>query len=89
LLPDGSVFSDRAASKLRTGDRGHRYAAELLEHYGAEPLNGDRREWAARWLSALTRPLKHAGNHRYVWALQKRVRRLLPSSLPYPKWSAA
>lgn len=66
---------------------------KLLERHGAAPLeNGDVGAWLARWLPALTRPLRHSGNHRYVWALDRRVRRHLPASLPYPKlgaWRAA
>lgn len=90
LLPDGRVFSDRAASKIRSGDRGWQYASAILVGYGAaEPPQGDdeRRAWLDLWLARLTRPLKHAGNHKFVWALQKGVR--LPKCLPYPKITRA
>ncbi len=35
LLPDCRVFSDRAAQKIRRGERGWRYAAAQLERFGA------------------------------------------------------
>jgi hypothetical protein len=90
LLPDGTVLSARALSKLRTGERGWRYTAELLEHHGAELLEAgaDRRAWAAHWTGQLTRNVRHPGNHKYVWALDKRARRHLPPSQPYPKMAA-
>lgn len=87
LLPDGTAFHNRAAAKIRARDRGWRYAAALLERHGAEPLRADEDAgaWLDRWLARLTRPLQHAGNHRYCWALDRRLRRRLPASLPYPK----
>jgi hypothetical protein len=84
FLPDGTVLSDRAISKIRRRDRGYRYAASLLEQHDAEPLdNGDASTWLARWLPVLTTTSRHPGNHRYLWALDRAVR--LPASLPYPK----
>jgi len=87
LLPDGRVFSDRAVSKIRSRDQGWRYAAGQLVAHGADPLgeDDDARVWLRHWLARLTRPLVHGGNHRYLWALDKRDRRHLPASLPYPK----
>jgi hypothetical protein len=91
LLPDGTVFSARALSKLRSGDRGWRYAASQLEHWGAQPLaeGDDRQAWSDTWLDKLTRKLRHPGNHKYVWALAKGARKHLPTSLPYPKFEIA
>lgn len=86
LLPDGTVFSDRAAQKVRTGERGWRYAAGLLERHGAPAAPEEpeaRRTWLATWTADLTRPLRHPGNHKYAWALQRRI--MLPPSIPYPK----
>jgi len=87
LLASGVVLSARAISKLRSGERGWRYAAGLLEAAGAEPLreSDDRREWARRWTCELTRAQRHPGNHKYVWGLERAARRALPSSQPYPK----
>jgi hypothetical protein len=97
-LPDGRVFSERALSKLRvSGDgprpKGWRYAAGLLEDAGADPAPapgaGDLAAWAAGWVGALTRPLRHPGNHRYAFALDRRLRAAMPPAVAYPKALAA
>ncbi len=91
LLPDGSVFSDRAATKIRSGEKGARYASAQLVAAGAPPIDLEtatddaRRAWLRAAVAAVTRPLKHSGNYRYLWALDRRARRHLPASLPYPK----
>lgn len=87
LLPDGTVFSDRAISKIRNRERGWRYAASILVRYGADVLaeNDDSREWLDCWLPVLTRNSRHKGNHKYVWALDRKVRKHLPESQAYPK----
>lgn len=95
LLPDASVFSARTASKIRAGERGAEYAAAQLVAHGADPIDvhaateEERRVWLTRWVAALTRPLRHGGCHRYLWMLDKRQRRHLPPSQPYPKFSLA
>ncbi len=89
LLPDGTVFSDRAAQKIRAEERGWRSCAAVLERFGAEPPAGDLRDWLKRWLGRLTRPLRHPGNHRYAWPLHREARRFLLPSLPYPRRSAS
>jgi hypothetical protein len=85
LLADGRVFSDRALAKIRARDRGWEYAARLLVEQGAEAPGEDTAAWLRAWLPRLTRPLDHPGNHRYLFALDRRVRRTLPASDPYPK----
>jgi hypothetical protein len=89
LLPDGHVLSERALSKLRAGVKGWRYAADLLEAAGGDPAPepgcGDLAAWAARWVSLLTRPLRHPGCHRYAFALDRRLRRSLPPAVTYPR----
>jgi hypothetical protein len=86
LLPDGRTFSARAASKIRRLERGWRYAVEQLVAAGAPPLEDPSRDEAARWLAwwlpALTRTVRHPGNHRYAWSFA--LRRLV-SLAPYPK----
>lgn len=88
LLRDGSVFSDRAASKIRKRERGWRYAANILVKHGATEPPSDNpaalNTWLRYWTTTLTRPLKHAGNHRYCWTLSSSVS--LPPSHSYPKW---
>jgi hypothetical protein len=92
LLPDGRTFSARAASKIRAGERGWRYAAAQLELAGAAAPPDDLAElrpWLKTWLPRVTRTLRHPGNHRYAWALAKGVK--LPELEPefYPKALAA
>lgn len=87
LLPDGTVIPNRALTKIRHRQRGWEYAAAILERHGAEPL-GERDDpiaWLERWLPAITRSMRHPGNHKYAWALRSRDRRHMPTSAPYPK----
>jgi hypothetical protein len=88
VLPDGTVFSDRALQKVRAREQGWEYASAQLVKFGADPLGAedDGREWLARWLSLLTRPMKHPGNHRYAWAL---AGTRLVNLAPYPKKAVA
>jgi hypothetical protein len=86
LLPDGTVFNRRAISKVRARDQGWRYSAAILERNGAPPAPAnDTRAWLDEWMPRLTRPLRHPGNHRYAWALDRRLRRHLHSTAAYPK----
>jgi len=85
LLPDGSVFSNRAASKIRKGERGWRYAVDQLVAHGAPEPRGDLHAWLREVVPTITRPLRHHGNHRYLFALSRAARRSLPASLAYPK----
>jgi hypothetical protein len=89
LLPDGRVLSDRAEAKIRAGDSRWRSAARpLIEAGAAEPADDSPhalRAWANLWIPRLTRRMPHAGNHRYAWALDRRLRKLLPTAQPYPK----
>jgi hypothetical protein len=90
--PDrGRVLSDRTASKLRAADRGHEYAAAQLMAAGAEPPPSDSPEalrvWADRWIPRVTVPMRHPGNHRYLFALRPRTLtyRAHREARPYPK----
>lgn len=87
LLPDGSVLNARAIQKIRSLERGWKYAAALLERFGAAPLSGDPAAWLAYWLPKLTRTLRHSGNHKYAWPLHRTAYKEMPASLPYPKFS--
>jgi hypothetical protein len=90
LLPDGRVFSARAASKIRALERGWKHASALLEEFGAPPLDQDApAQWLATWLPRLTKTVRHPGHHLYAWALERRVRPRLVSAGPYPKKLAA
>lgn len=85
LLPDGSVLNARTLQKVRALERGWRYGAELLEGLGAPPLKGDPCRWLSEWLPKLTRSVRHPGNHKYGWALDRAAQRAIPASLPFPK----
>lgn len=95
LLPSGHVFSERGAQKIRAGERGARHAVKQLTDAGAPPIDlerateDERRAWLRAAVAAVTRPLVHGGNFKYAWALDRRARRHLPASLPYPKLIAA
>lgn len=89
LFPDGTVLSNRSAGKLARGERGDGHPVAQLEAWGATPLQlgEDALAWLRRWRTALTRPMRHGGNHRYLWCLDRRRRRevLTAKPLPYPK----
>jgi hypothetical protein len=98
LFPDGRVFSERAEAKIKALEKGWEYAARQLVAYGARPLelevdwraagDGERKRaaaWVLHWRERLTQPLRHPGNHRYVWGLTRTMRRHLPAALPYPE----
>lgn len=86
LLPDGRVFSARAISKIRAGERGWHHCAAVLEGFGASAPDPERRaEWLALWLPRLTRAVRHPGNHKYAWSFRRSVARLLPPPFAYPK----
>lgn len=85
ILPDATVFSDRAIQKVRTKEQGWVYSARILMDFGADEPWEDSTAWVNHWLKKLTRPLKHKGNHRYAWVLPKRERRLFMAGGTYPK----
>jgi hypothetical protein len=89
LLPDGTVLSNRAAGKLVRGERGRGHAVAQLEAWGADPLRDgeDGLAWLRRWRERLTRSMRHRGNHRYLWCLDRRRRRevLTAPRFAYPK----
>jgi hypothetical protein len=87
IMPDGRSFNHRAEQKIRGRESGWKYAAHQLEAHGAEPLTEamDANGWLDVWVPRLTRPLRHLGNHKYAWAVDKALRRHLQKSLPYPK----
>jgi hypothetical protein len=85
ILPDGAVLSARAIQKIRARERGWEYAAGVLERHGAATPGEDLGGWLKTWLPRLTRPQRHQGNHRYAWALDRRLRRHLAAAAAYPK----
>jgi len=77
VLPNGAVFSERTMTKIRALDRGYRYAIDQLVQHGAErPLSTTQNldVWLRDTLPRVARRVKHRGNHRYLWALTKKLR---------------
>lgn len=94
LLPDGTVFSARAAQKIRARERGHEYAERQLVALGARaPRAGQRPgDWLAIALDDVgARRIRHPGNHRYAFTVGPRPDRaratVAPRPRPYPKAS--
>lgn len=91
VLPNGSVINARAMQKIRAQERGHEYAERQLIDLGARVLRAGENPatWLNEQLRAITSPVRHAGNHRYVFTLgtrsdRRRVRIAVPSET-YPK----
>lgn len=85
LLPDGRVFNHRSEQKVRQQEVGWKAGVQELQSYGAGPLWDDPKAWIDHWLPRVTRPLAHKGNHKYAWALDRRLRGHLPPAGAYPK----
>lgn len=86
LLPSGRVWHRRNRGKVLNLDPGWEGAVTQLELAGAPPFRPDDREaWLTDAIARFTRPLRHPGNLRYLWGLDRRVRQSLPASDPYPK----
>ena len=88
LLPNGTVFSARAAQKIRKQERGWRYAAAQLVAAGAPEPSGDPLAWLREWTPRVTRTLRHPGNHRYLFGLTTSAKKRLSVSQAYPKVAA-
>ncbi len=94
LLPDGTVFHDRAAQKIRRQEQGCEYAAAQLTALGAPRMRpgSDPALWLREALAAVgARNLRHRGAHRYVFRLgrnrreREQIKLGLPAQQPYPK----
>jgi len=78
LLPDGTVLSDRTLSKIPARARGYRAAINKLVEHGAVPpldLGQDLGAWLTAQLPGVARRMRHRGNYRYLWALDRRLRK--------------
>ncbi|MFE9127340.1 hypothetical protein ACFYOF_18305 [Streptomyces sp. NPDC007148] len=94
LLPDGTVFHDRAAQKIRRQEQGHEYAAAQLVALGAPPPRPgcDPAVWLRDALVAVgARNIRHRGAHRFVFRLgrtrkeREEIELGLTALRPYPK----
>jgi hypothetical protein len=84
---DGTSFNHRTEQKISGLEQGYDGAVAQLVVHGAErPARGeDLDAWRRIWIGRLTYPLKHRGNHKYAFSLNRKIRKHLPDSLPYPK----
>ncbi|HVT78388.1 MAG TPA: hypothetical protein VHD87_15230 [Acidimicrobiales bacterium] len=78
LLPDGTVFNDRSAQKIRQQERGHDHVERKLVALGAPVMRAGQRP--ADWLrDALDHigydKVSHPGNHRFGWRLGSKSQR--------------
>lgn len=84
LLPDGTCFSERSMSKIRSAERGWERDVQVLVAAGATAPRGlraggekgdlrykGRLEWMWAAINQVCRRVKHQGNHRYLWAIRK------------------
>ncbi|MDA8355977.1 MAG: hypothetical protein M0Z95_06735 [Actinomycetota bacterium] len=91
LLPDATVLTARAISKLVGLERGHGYVERRLVALGAEPRGGMQpRAWLEEALRVIgARRVSHPGNFRYAWAVGDRAARrqvvVSGTAGPYPK----
>jgi hypothetical protein len=86
LLADGTVVSARTLSKIRSRERGWRYAVAQLVAAGAPSPTGDLAAWLRAVLPTVTRTVRHHGNHRYLMPVSAAAKRcLVGAGLPYPK----
>lgn len=95
LRPDGTILSPRSMTKIRRWERGAQRDVDALVEIGAvAPTAADladrdaRRAWLWREIFRTCRRLEHGGNHRYLWAIDRRIRRdiaRLGTGAPYPK----
>lgn len=98
LMPDGTALHRRASSKVSRLAQGWRYVVERLVKAGAvRPNFGDTRSeaactqataWVTYWRGRLCRKVRHPGNWKYAWGLDKAARRHLErttQALPYPE----
>jgi len=88
-LDNSGVFDGVTASKLRRRVKGWEYAAAQLVARGAPEPTSDWDGWCKLAVNATTRPVRHTGSYRYLFALNKRLKKHLPASLPYPKVTLA
>jgi hypothetical protein len=69
LKRDGRTVPERALSKVRQRERGWQAVVERLLPYESEAALDPEQFDLERFLRQHTYPLRHPGNHRYVWWL--------------------
>jgi hypothetical protein len=86
-LIDGRSFVERGRSKARAGEAGGDAVVRRLVALGADPpAPGEGMgAWTSRALARLATPLRHPGNHGYVFRLKPKTLLVAVPGLPYPK----
>jgi hypothetical protein len=86
-LIDGRPLVERGRSKARAGESGGDAQVRRLVALGADApcLGEDMGAWTTRALAKLATPLRHPGNHRYIFALKPKTLLVAVPALPYPK----
>ena len=92
LLPDGTVLSNRTEGKARNGEqRGDDAISQLVSQGADRPADGeDVDRWLDVWRPRLCRNMRHRGNYRYIFSIDKRHRREVLAGQPdldYPKFN--
>lgn len=82
LKPNGTIFSPRSMTKIRQAESGYlRNISELVDLGGRVPTTAEletqpgRAAWMWEVISATCRRLAHGGNHRYLWAIDKKLQK--------------
>ncbi len=101
LFPDGTVPNPRGLVKVRKLERGWEPQVARLRAYGAPAFDPcwpreERSAWVRRSITAITRPMKHPGNWKYLFPLDRALKHVLPPNpddypapaggRPAPKW---
>jgi hypothetical protein len=83
VLANGRTYNERTSSKAKAGHRGRAYAIAQLVAAGATPPTEaeDIATWVDGWVRRLCRRVKHPGNHRYVWGVDRRASRAVTRHL--------
>ena len=86
-LPNGQTLHRRSLAKIKKRDRGWETPAARLVELGADEPWDDAGAWLEHWLPKIATRKRHPGNHKYAWAVDRRLRRHLPegTSAFYPK----
>jgi hypothetical protein len=84
LLPDGSTLAPRAMQKVRAAEKGWRGVCRRLQEFGAGEVWPDVVAWMWHWVRRLCTKLRHPGNHKYAWSVDRRYRPPW-TRLPFPK----
>lgn len=86
-LIDGRPVNERRRSKARASEVGGDAAVRTLVAAGADPPSPgeDMGAWTRYAIAKVATPLRHPGNHRYLFRLKPKTLAIAVPALPYPK----